>query len=233
MSIAEVVQRSDTPAGRVFDLCVLALILYSIVTLSIETVPDLSEPSKKFLRISEILVTLLFTVEYGLRIATSSQRIKYIFSFLGIIDLIAIAPFYLALGVDLRGIRAFRLFRVFRILKLTRYSKAMKRFGKALDLAREEIVLFMLTTTVLLFLSAVGIYYFENQAQPEHFKSIPHSLWWAVATLTTVGYGDVYPVTAGGKFFTFAILMIGLGIVAVPTGLVASALSNVQEDEEK
>ena len=233
MSIAEVVQRSDTPAGRVFDLCVLALILYSIVTLSIETVPDLSEPSKKFLRISEILVTLLFTVEYGLRIATSSQRIKYIFSFLGIIDLIAIAPFYLALGVDLRGIRAFRLFRVFRILKLTRYSKAMKRFGKALDLAREEIVLFMLTTTVLLFLSAVGIYYFENQAQPEHFKSIPHSLWWAVATLTTVGYGDVYPVTAGGKFFTFAILMIGLGIVAVPAGLVASALSNVQEDEEK
>ena len=233
MSIAEVVQRSDTPAGRVFDLCVLGLILYSIVTLSIETVPDLSEPSKKFLRVSEILVTLIFTVEYGLRIATSSQRLKYIFSFLGIIDLIAIAPFYLALGVDLRGIRAFRLFRVFRILKLTRYSKAMKRFGKALDLAREEIVLFMLTTTVLLFLSAVGIYYFENQAQPEHFKSIPHSLWWAVATLTTVGYGDVYPVTAGGKFFTFAILMIGLGIVAVPAGLVASALSNVQEYGEK
>ena len=233
MSIAEVVQRSDTPAGRVFDLCVLALIIYSIVTLSIETMPNLSEPSKKFLRTSEIVVTLLFTVEYGLRIATSSQRLKYIFSFYGIIDLIAIAPFYLALGVDLRGIRAFRLFRVFLILKLTRYNKAMKRFGKALAFAREEIILFMLATTILLFLSAVGIYYFENQAQPEHFKSIPHSLWWAVATLTTVGYGDVYPITAGGKFFTFAILMIGLGIVAVPAGLVASALSNVQENEAK
>ena len=154
MSIAEVVQRSDTPAGRVFDLCVLALIIYSIVTLSIETMPDLSEPSKKLLRTSEIVVTLLFTVEYGLRIATSSQRLKYIFSFYGIIDLIAIAPFYLALGVDLRGIRAFRLFRVFLILKLTRYNKAMKRFGKALAFAREEIILFMLATTILLFLSA-------------------------------------------------------------------------------
>ena len=108
----------------------------------------------------------------------------------------------------------------------------MNRFGKAIALAKEEAILFLLATIVLLYLSAVGIYYFEHQVQPEQFKSIPHSLWWAVATLTTVGYGDVYPITVGGKVFTFIILMIGLGIIAVPAGLVASALSKVREDEK-
>lgn len=232
MDIVEVVQRTDTRAGRAFDLFVLVLIVYSIITLSIETIPDLTESSVRFLRISEIVATVLFTLEYGLRIAISGKKLSYIFSFYGIMDFVAIAPFYMALGVDLRGIRAFRLFRVFRILKLTRYSRAMRRFGKALSLAREEAVLFMLATAILLYLSAVGIYYFEHQAQPESFNSIPHSLWWAVATLTTVGYGDVIPITAGGKTFTFVILMLGLGIIAVPAGLVASALSKVREDEE-
>lgn len=232
MRISEIVWKSDTAAGRAFDLIVVALIVYSMITLSIETLPKLSDTSAQLLRISEIVVTLLFTGEYILRVAASEKKFEYIFSFYGIIDLLAIIPFYLSLGVDMRGLRAFRLFRIFRVLKIARYSKAMNRFGKALVLAREEAVLFMLVTAILLFLSAVGIYYFEHQAQPENFKSIPHSLWWAVATLTTVGYGDVYPVTAGGRVFTFVILMIGLGIVAVPAGLVAAALSKVREDEE-
>ena len=232
MRIAEIVWKSDTAAGRAFDLIVLALIVYSMITLSIETLPDLSDASAQFLRISEVVVTLLFTGEYILRVITSEKKLEYIFSFYGIIDFLAIVPFYLSLGIDLRGLRAFRLFRIFRILKIARYSKAMKRFGKALVLAREEAVLFIFVTAILLFLSAVGIYYFEHQAQPEQFKSIPHSLWWAVATLTTVGYGDVYPITAGGRVFTFLILMIGLGIVAVPAGLVAAALSKVRDDEE-
>jgi voltage-gated potassium channel len=232
MSIADIIHKSDTRAGRAFDIGILVLIIYSIITLSLETLPGLSVGVERFLRVSEIFITLLFTVEYTLRIATTSEKAKYIFSFFGIIDFLAIAPFYLSLGIDLRGIRAFRLFRVFRILKLSRYSKAISRFGKAIALAKEEAILFMLATVVLLYLSAVGIYYFEHQVQPEQFKSIPHSLWWAVATLTTVGYGDVYPITAGGKVFTFIILMIGLGIIAVPAGLVASALSKVRDDEE-
>lgn len=231
MNISKIVQHSDSPAGRAFDLCVLTLIVYSIVTLSIETMPDLPSSLVRFLWFSEVIVTLLFTFEYLLRIATAEKSLRYIFSFYGIIDFLAIAPFYLALGIDLRGVRSFRLFRIFRILKLTRYSEAMRRFGKAISIAREEALLFMLVTTILLYLSAVGIYYFENQAQPENFKSIPHSLWWAVSTLTTVGYGDVYPITNGGKAFTFVILMLGLGIVAVPAGLVASALLKVREDE--
>ena len=99
--------------------------------------------------------------------------------------------------------------------------------------AKEEVMIFFLATLILLYFSAVGIYYFEHEAQPDHFQSIFHSLWWAVATLTTVGYGDVYPVTAGGKLFTFLILMCGLGIVAVPAGLVAAALSKVRDEEER
>ena len=232
MNIGDIVWKTNTRAGRVFDLCVLVLILYSIVTLSIETLPGLSNETVRFLSISEIVVTLLFTAEYLLRIATSEKKLSYIFSFYGIIDILAIAPFYLSLGFDLRGIRAFRLFRVFRLFKLNRYSKDMSRFGKAITIAREEAILFMFVTAILLYLSAVGIYYFEHEAQPDNFKSIPHSLWWAVASLTTVGYGDVYPITSGGRLFTFFILMIGLGIVAVPAGLVASALSKIRADEE-
>lgn len=231
MRITDVVQRSDTRAGRAFDLVVIGLILVSVVTLSVETLPDLDADTRRALDLSEVVITVLFTIEYALRVATAERRLAYVFSFYGLIDLLAIAPFYLALGLDLRGVRAFRLFRLFRLLKLARYSRALGRFQRALRLAREEAALFFLVTVVLLYLAAVGIYYFEHPAQPEQFVSIPHSLWWAVATLTTVGYGDVYPITAGGKFFTFVVLMLGLGVVAVPAGLVATALTEARRDE--
>ncbi len=137
MSLVEIVQKSDSRLGRAFDMTILVLIVYSVITLSIETLPNLSEQTTFFLRISEVVVTLIFTVEYLLRIATSENKLRYIFSFYGLIDLIAILPFYLSLGVDLRGIRAFRLFRIFRLLKLTRYTKALMTFRKALRLAKE------------------------------------------------------------------------------------------------
>ena len=111
------------------------------------------------------------------------------------------------------------------------YSTAVRRLHRAAIIAKEELVLFLCVALVLIFLSAVGIYYFENESQPEQFASVFHSLWWAVITLTTVGYGDVYPVTIGGRLFTFFVLMLGLGIVAVPTGLFASALSRAREEE--
>ncbi len=232
MNLRKIVQESDTAPGRIFDIAVLVLIAISIVSLSVETLPDLSPRLKHVFFSLEIGITVLFTVEYGLRIVTAPNKWRYIFSFYGIIDLIAIAPFYLLLGIDLYALRAFRLLRIFRILKLARYSRTMERFGKALTEVREEAVIFFMATAVLLYISAAGIYHFEHEAQPEAFRSIFHSIWWAVATLTTVGYGDVYPVTAGGKAFTFVILMCGLGIVAVPAGLISSALSKVRRDEE-
>ena len=175
---------------------------------------------------------VVFTIEYITRIAISRPRGRYAFSFFGIIDLIAILPFYLASGVDLRSVRAFRLLRLFRLLKLARYSSAIRRYHRAFIIAREELVLFGITSLIVLFLSSVGIYYFENEAQPDAFSSVFHSFWWAVCTLTTVGYGDIYPVTAGGKTFTFVVLIVGIGLVAVPSGLIASALSAARDEPE-
>ena len=232
MSIADMVQRADTTPGRIFDWTVIGLILISIVTLTIETLPDLPQTVRSLLAILEIVILGLFTVEYCLRVMTARRRFVYVFSFYGMVDLLAIVPLFLSLGaVDTRVLRIVRLFRIIQILKLTRYSRTVNRFQKAIALAKEEIVLFYVFTAMLLYLAAFGIYYCEHTAQPEAFSSVLHSLWWATATLTTVGYGDVYPVTAGGKLFTVVILMCGLGIVAVPAGLVASALSRVSENE--
>ena len=124
------------------------------------------------------------------------------------------------------------MLRLARILKLTRHQKAIQRFGKAIYVAKEELVVFTFASLILIFLAAVGIYYFEHSVQPDKYRSIFDCLWWAVATLTTVGYGDIYPITIGGRMFTFAILLVGLGLVAVPTGIVASALSSVRDKED-
>lgn len=169
----------------------------------------------------------IFTFEYIARVIASKKTTSYIFSFFGIIDLLAILPFYIsAMGVNLAGIRVIRLLRLFRVLKLARYSKAMNRLKDAFIEVKSELVIFLFSSILLIYISAVGIYTFEHKVQPEVFKSVFHSMWWAVATLTTVGYGDVFPITMPGKIFTFIILMIGLGIIAVPTGLIASAFEN-------
>ena len=233
MNIKAIVERNDTVPGRAFDLVMQALILFSIFSFSIETLPDLETGTRIFLDISEVIIVIVFTVEYLLRLYVADRKLGYVLSFYGLIDLIAIVPFYIMSSIDLRSLRIFRLLRLFQLMKLLRFSKAMRRFSRAFVIAKEEIVVFSVVTVMLLYLSAVGIYYFENEAQPEAFKSIVHSLWWAVTTLTTVGYGDVYPITAGGKIFTFIILMIGLGIVAIPAGLLASSLSKARTEEQE
>ena len=230
-TLKKIIEKNDTKGGRIFDLFIQALIIFSLIAFSIDTLPDLSPQLKSALKITEIITVTIFTIEYLLRILVADKKLRFIFSFLGIIDLLAILPFYLRLGIDLRSIRAIRMLRLFRMFKLVRYNKAIRRFHKAFVMVKEELILFFSATCILLYLSAAGIYYFENTAQPEVFKSIFHSLWWSVITLTTVGYGDLYPITIGGKIFTFIILMIGLGIVAVPTALMASALSKARETE--
>jgi voltage-gated potassium channel len=232
-TLKDVVERTDTRAGRAFDLAIQALIVISLITFAVETLPDLPVGVQQFLAASEVVIVLLFTTEYLLRLLIADRRLAFVFSFYGLIDLAAILPFYLATGLDLRSIRALRLLRLFRILKVARYSRAITRIRTAFRVAREELVLFGAASAVIVYVASVGIYYFEHTAQPDVFASVFHSMWWAVSTLTTVGYGDVYPITAGGRAFTALVLFVGLGVVAVPAGILASALSQARQQGEE
>jgi len=231
-----VIEDNTTRKGKYFDYFIQSLILLSLIAFSIETLPDNSIKTIRFLDLFEIFCIITFSIEYMLRIYVAKNPFKYIFSFYGIIDLLAILPFYFRGPIDLRALRAFRVFRVFRALKLIRYNRALNRFKIAAGIIKEEIILFLIVTGILIFLASAGIYFFENEAQPELFKSVFHSFWWSIVTLTTVGYGDVYPITIGGKIFTFFVLLVGVGIITIPAGLVASALSKarkIQDDEKE
>jgi voltage-gated potassium channel len=231
--IRTILDSTDHKLGVYFDYFIQFLIILSAVTFSIETLPNLSDSTREILHYIELVCVIFFTIEYLARIYVAEEKLRFVFSFFGLIDLFAILPFYLSFGVDLRSLRLMRLFRLFRLLKLVRYNRALRHFVEAMKLAKEQIVLFMGVTLILIYFSAVGIYYFENEAQPEHFSSVFDSLWWSIVTLTTVGYGDVYPITVGGKIFTFFILLIGLGIVAIPTGIISSSLTKTIEDKTK
>ena len=232
-SIKEIIETTNTTGGRIFAWAIQALIIVSLIEFSIETLPNLSETTRQYLAIAEMVAVLIFTVEYCLRVYVADNKLRYIFSFYGIFDLLAILPFYLSLEIDLRSLRIFRLFRLVRIFKLVRYNSAIMRFKNAFTSVREELVLAFVAAAFVLYLSSVGIYYFESQEQPEKFGSIFHCMWWAIVTLTTVGYGDTYPITTGGKIFTGCLMIVGLGVVAVPTALFASALTVLEGEELK
>ncbi len=233
LTLKRVIEERQTPTGTLFYLVIQSLIVLSLLSFSIETIPNLPSSTRGVLNAFEVFCVGVFTLEYFLRIWVSDNRLKFVVSFYGVVDLVAILPFYLSNGIDLRSVRIFRLFRVFRALKLFRYTKAIARLIHAFHLVREELTIFLVVVVFLLYLTSVGIYYFEHDAQPNEFGSIFHCLWWAVATLTSVGYGDVYPITPGGKIFTVFVLIIGMGTVAVPSGLVASALTQVLTTENK
>ena len=230
--LKNLVELNDTIHSKRFAYFIQFLIIVSVITFSIETLPDLKPQTRVVLNAIEAFCVIIFTFEYLARIYVADHKLKFIFSFFGIIDFLAILPFYLAFGIDLRSLRLLRMFRLFRLFKLVRYNKAIRHFANAMKLAKEQIILFMIITIMLIYFAAVGIYYFENEAQPEHFSSIFSSLWWSIVTLTTVGYGDVYPVTVGGRIFTFFMLLIGLGIVAIPTGIISSSLTKAVEPTE-
>lgn len=229
--VKRVVEQVDTLPGRMFDIVVQALIVISVIDFSLETLPTLSDSTRATLAWIEAVIVSVFVVEYLVRIWVADDRLAFVISPYGIIDLLAFLPALLFVGLDLRAIRVLRLFRLIRILKLVRYTQAARRMGNAFRAIKEELVLFLVATVLLIYLSSVGIYYLEHEAQPEVFASVFHCLWWAVVTLSTVGYGDAFPVTVGGRLFTFVILILGLGIVAVPAGLMASALSRARKDE--
>lgn len=236
--LKQTVDTRDTLAGKLFDTFIEAMIILSLVSFSIETLPHLDPEIRAYLKIFNLFVIVVFTIEYLMRIFVSGRKLKYIFSFFGLVDLVAILPFYLQTGLDLRSVRSFRLLRLLRLIKLLRYNSAVYRLRMAFKSIREELLIFISFTLILIFIASVGIYYFERNAQPEVFSSIFESMWFAIVSLTTVGYGDITPITTGGRIFTSFILFLGLGIVAVPTGLFASALTRQKsrkkmEEEEK
>lgn len=231
--LRKIVDDNTTKKGKIFDYIIQFLIYLSLTAYAIETLPNLSKTTISILYWIETVCILLFTIEYLLRIYITKNSFKYIFSFYGIIDFLAIIPFFLTATYNLMALRAFRIFRIFRAFKLIRYNRALNRFNIVAKLIREEVILFLIVTGIFIFLASAGIYYFENKAQPELFASIFHSGWWAIVTLTTVGYGDVYPITVGGKVFTFFMLMVGVGIVTIPAGLVASALTKARQMEDE
>ncbi len=214
--------------GHAFEYVMIGLILLSMVGIIVASIPGIPPAIMAACGILEFVIIITFSIEYVFRIWTSEKPFRYILSFWGFIDLLAILPFWLALGSGWEASRTLRILRILRLLKLARYMTASDRLKIAFELVWRELLLAFFLANVVILVAAVGIYNFENEAQPEAFASIPHALWFAVATLTTVGYGDMTPVTAGGKFFTFLILMIGIAIVAIPTSLITAALTQAK-----
>lgn len=231
--LTNVVDEKTTRLGRTVDNIIEILIIFSILVYAIGTLPNLEPHWVNILNVIDIICYSVFTLEYVVRIYISKKPLKYVFSFYGIIDLLAILPFLAGSKFDLRAIRALRIFRIISALKISRYSDAMNRFKTAIKLISAELSMFFIASGIFIFISAAGVFYFEHDAQPEKFASIFHSLWWAIITLTTVGYGDVYPITVGGRIFTFGVLLIGLGVVTIPAGLIASSLTKARQIQDK
>lgn len=222
----------DPVYGRLVGVLVYVAIIASGLVITLQSMPEVESAIRAQLWAVELVLLAIFVTEFGFRVWSAPSRSRYIFSFWGIIDLLAILPALLFLFPDSQTLRALRLLRVFRLLKLFRMRKALLRLENALEQSKDELLLFMFLSAIILYLAAVGIHHFEKVAQPESFGTIPKALWWALATLTTVGYGDVYPVTTGGKAFTGLTLLVGLGVVAIPAGIITSALLSAPETEE-
>ena len=227
--------------NKYFIRFIYALIALNIIALVLESYQELNDKYYTFFNYFEVFSVTIFTIEYLIRIWISDktkenkrERLNYAFSTLGIIDLIAILPFYLPFifPFDLRIVRILHLFRLLRIFKLGRYSKSLKTIKYIFKETKSELSVTVFVTFVLMILSSTLMYYIEHDDQPEQFASIGDAFWWSIATLTTVGYGDVYPVTGLGKLLSGIIALIGIGFVALPTGIISSAFINkIQSDK--
>lgn len=217
----------DTKAGKLFDVVLLYLIAASVITVIIESVPTIGLYYKQFFWGLEIIFTIIFTIEYAIRIYISPKPLKYIFSFWGMLDLISILPTYLSLVITgyhyLLVIRVFRLIRVFRILRLTKFNKEAGIILNALKASYYKISIFLLAMFFLTIILGTVMYVLEGGETG--FTSIPQSIYWAIVTITTVGYGDIVPSTVLGKIVSSFIMLLGYAIIAVPTGIMVSAFN--------
>ncbi|SFC96821.1 ion transporter [Tropicimonas isoalkanivorans] len=218
--------------GRGWAYAHQGLIVASGLAISLETVEGLPVWAHKVLIGFEALVIAVFVVEYVARIVCARKPLRYIFSFWGIIDFLSCLPALLIVQSQWAALRSFRLLRLIRLLKLLHANRALHRLETALAKSRGELLVFAFLALIVLYIAGVGIFIFEHDAQPEVFTSIPRSLWWAVVSFTTVGYGDMYPITPQGRLFTSGILFIGLGVIAVPTAIITTALLNTEISEK-
>jgi voltage-gated potassium channel len=205
------------------------LIWVFLVIFTFETIPEMA-PYYGFLSLINVTITIVFCVEYILRVWAAPDRANYIFSIMGMVDFISIFP-GIMLGFDLKELRIIRVVRLGKLYRNSALQKANVRFVKVYHKIKSDFTIFSLLAFVFLYISSVGVYLFEHQIQPESFGSIPKCFWWAVVTLTTVGYGDSYPMTVGGKIFTTVVVIIGIAVIAIPTGLIAAGLTSVQSED--
>ena len=231
----EIIFEADTFHGKLFDVILLVAILLSIIGVMLESVDEVDNKYHEIIMVFEWGFTILFTIEYFFRIYAVNRPLKYIFSFMGIVDLLAIIPTYLIFifpaAHSLSVIRSIRLIRVFRIFKLSRYLRGAHTMQIALRSSRPKIIVFLLSVLILVVVLGTLMYIIESSAGTIGFDNIPNSIYWAVVTLTTVGYGTVTPITVFGKIVASFIMILGYGIIAVPTGIVTSEFTKRKKEK--
>ena len=235
--------KSNDRFSKIFDRSILLLIILNMIAVILESFSSLAGHYQKYFDNFELVSIVIFTTEYLLRIYTAEYLyressgwkdiVKYLFTPMAIIDFAAIIPFYLPMiiPIDLRFLRILRLTRILRILKINRYTKSLTLIMNVLKRKKEQLMVTLFVTFLLLLLSSSIMYHLESDSQPDAFPNIIASFWWAIATLTTVGYGDVYPITVMGKFLSAIIALLGIGIVAIPTGIISSGFIEELEIE--
>lgn len=230
----EIIYEADTKEGKLFDIVLLIAIIASIIFVMLESVKSFDEKLYEFLNIAEWIITILFSIEYILRIVAIKKPFRYIFSFYGIIDLLSTLPKYLSFVIvgshNLAALRALRLLRVFRILKLTRYVGASNRLIIALRASKAKIAVFLFFVVIICIILGTIMYMVEGEENG--FTSIPRSVYWAIVTLTTVGFGDIAPNTPLGQLIASVIMILGYSIIAIPTGIVGAEMSKMTNDED-
>lgn len=228
LKLQEIIYEADTPAGKLFDVVLLITILASILLVMLESVNSIDTRFHDFLNISEWIITILFSLEYIARIITVRKPLNYVFSFYGIIDLLSTIPKYISLifgGVHaLAALRALRLLRIFRILKLARYLGASNTLVNALKASKAKISVFLFAVIIVAIILGTIMYLIEGEENG--FSNIPKSVYWCIVTLTTVGFGDIAPQTPLGQFIASLVMILGYGIIAVPTGIVSAEYTN-------
>lgn len=234
--ILEVASTGDLPS-RIFDTFIMTLILLNVLAVILETVESLLLKYRAFFTLFEVFSVAVFTIEYLLRLWSCSTdkrfgdpfigRIRFALTPFALVDLMAFLPFYLPmiLPLDLRFIRILRLFRFFRVFKIARYSESLRTVGNVVKAKKEELIIVFSVMLILLILASSLMYFSEHNAQPKAFPNIPAAMWWGVATLTTVGYGDVCPISPLGKSIGAIIAVLGIGMFALPAGILASGFA--------